>query len=284
MRLEGRAHFPREYGKMKTMKLPWLPWKAAAKTLLVGAALAVLILWLEFTPAGLLGKTVGIGYAVCHRLPTHSPFFGTVQFPLCFRCSGMYLAALITWLWLRFTASQRTGFPRGATAALLGLFFAAWAGDGLNAFLHDFIGRSLYSPDNTLRLITGLGMGIVMGTLLYAVIQQTFWAAGEPEPILDLPRLVGLLFPVAGVGGLMLWRPEALLLPLAVLSTLTVLGMLTLVYTTFAVGLRRRENTARTWWDLRWPLLAGCTVALGQILALDFLRYILTQSWVGVLR
>lgn len=257
-------------------------WKRAVKALLVGAALAVLTLWLAFTPPGLLGKTVGIGYAVCHRLSTHSPFFGAVQFPLCFRCSGMYLAALVTWLWLRFTAPRRSGFPQGATAAILGLFFAAWAGDGLNAFLHDFAGRNLYPPDNTLRLITGLGMGMVMSTLLYAVTQQVFWASKDPDPVLDLPHLAGLLLPVAGVGGLMLWRPVILLLPLAVLSTLTVLGLLTLVYTAFAVGLLRRENTARTWWDLRWPLLAGFTVALGQILLLDFLRYLATHSWVGI--
>lgn len=266
------------------MKPPYPSWKATAKVLIAGAALAVFVLWLQFTPPGLLGKTVGIGYAVCHRLPSHSPFFGTIQFPLCFRCSGMYLAALTTWIWLHFTARRRMGFPRGATAAILGLFFVAWAGDGLNAFLHDLVGRSLYSPNNGLRLITGLGMGVTMSAVLYAVVQQTFWASGEPEPVLELPHLAGLLLPVAGVGGVMVWRPAVLLLPLAVLSTFTVLGLLTLVYTAFAVGLLRRENTARTWWDLRWPLLAGFTLALGQILVLDVLRYLATRSWVGIPR
>ncbi len=277
MRRPAAALIRREYGKMEAMKP-----RLFGKTLLVGAALAVLVLWLEFTPPGLLGKTVGIGYAVCHRLPTHSPFFHEVQFPLCFRCSGMYLAASATWIWLNLTASRRAGFPRGVTAVMLGLFFAAWAGDGLNSFLHDFLQRSLYTPNNNLRLLTGLGMGVTMGTLLYSVVQQTYWSSREPEPALDAPRLAGLLLLVAGLGGAMLWRPAALLLPLAVLSTLTVLGLLTLIYTAFALGFTRRENTARTWWDLRWHLLAGFTVALGQILLFDFLRFLLTQSWVGV--
>lgn len=269
---------------MDSMKSIFLPWKTGAKILLVGASLAVLVLWLEFTPPGLLGKTVGIGYAVCHRIPTHSPFFGDIQFPLCFRCSGMYLAALVTWVWLSVTAPRRSGFPRGVTAGILGLAFVAWAGDGINAFIHDLAGRSLYPPNNTLRLLTGLGMGVVMGTLLYSVVQQTYWKSAGPEPVLDAPHLVGLLLPVAGVGGLMLWRPGGLLLPLAVLSTAMVLGLLTLIYTAFALGLLRRENTARTWWDVRWPLLAGFTVALGQILLLDALRFLATRTWIGVPR
>ncbi len=257
-------------------------WKLLIKAGVVAAALAVMVAWVRLTPPGLLGKTIGIGYAVCHRLPAHSPFFGGVQFPLCFRCSGMYLAALVTWVWLTLSAPRRGGFPQGAVAALLGGLFAAWALDGMNAFLGDLLGRTLYPPSNALRLATGLGMGVVMATLLYTIVQQTFWATWKPQPALDGPRLGGALVGAALMGGLMLWRPPALLYPLAVLSTGTVLGMLTLIYTAFAVGLLRRENTARTWWDLRWPLLAGFAVALAQVWLLDLGRFALTHTWVGV--
>ncbi len=264
------------------MQTPF-PWKRVAKVSIVALLLAVLVAWVEVTPPGVLGKSVGIGYAVCHRLPAHSPFFGDVQFPLCFRCSGMYLAALFTWVWLNLTAPRKGGFPRGVVAGVLAVFFLAWAGDGLNAFLGDLIGRNLYPPNNTLRLITGLGMGVVMATLLYAITQQTYWQQWHPQPALDGPRLIGALIGAALLGGLMIWRPPALLYPLALLSTGMVLLMLTLIYTAFALGLLRRENTARTWWDLRWFLLAGLTVALGQVLLLDIGRLSLTHVWIGAL-
>ncbi len=252
------------------------------KPLVAALALTTIIVWWRITPPGLLGKTVGVGYAVCHRLPAHSPFFGEVQFPLCFRCSGMYLSTFVTWVGLSLTAPRAGAFPKRGTLAALVAFFLGWAFDGLNAFAADALGRSLYPPANLLRLVTGLGMGITMGTVLYAVVQQTFWREWHPQPALTLPRLGGLLLAVAGVGWLMVWRPPALLYPLALLSTGTVVGMLTLIYTAFAVGLTRRENQARTWWDLRWFLLAGLTAALFQIIVLDAGRLALTHAWVGV--
>ncbi len=55
----------------------------------------LLVGWLWNTPAGLLGKADALGYAVCHRIDVRSFHLGERQLPLCARCTGMYLGAML---------------------------------------------------------------------------------------------------------------------------------------------------------------------------------------------
>ena len=59
------------------------------------AAVLVFLGFLMVAPPGLLGKADALGYAVCHRIDARSFHIGTRQLPLCARCSGMYLGALL---------------------------------------------------------------------------------------------------------------------------------------------------------------------------------------------
>src|SRR5215216_4498053 len=45
-------------------------------------------------------KMDGLGFAVCHQIHTHSFAIVGHQLPLCARCTGMYLGALVTLLLL----------------------------------------------------------------------------------------------------------------------------------------------------------------------------------------
>ena len=67
----------------------------ATKILVITAALLVFIGWFITTPPGLFGKVDAIGYAVCHRISERSFHIGSLQLPLCARCSGMYLGAVM---------------------------------------------------------------------------------------------------------------------------------------------------------------------------------------------
>src|SRR5512140_118546 len=78
-----------------------IPWLVAASVLLV---------WLVYTPAGLLGKADAIGYAVCHRIDARSFHLGDRQLPLCARCSGMYLGAVVGIVYQAF-AGRKGAFP-----------------------------------------------------------------------------------------------------------------------------------------------------------------------------
>ncbi|MEP7357390.1 MAG: DUF2085 domain-containing protein, partial [Anaerolineales bacterium] len=60
-----------------------------------GLALLTVTVWALNTPAGLLGKANAIGYAICHRIVSHSFLIAGEAMPLCARCTGIYLGALL---------------------------------------------------------------------------------------------------------------------------------------------------------------------------------------------
>ncbi len=67
----------------------------ASKALVIIAFILVLVGWMLTTPPSFSGKTDAIGYALCHQIPERSFHIGDYQLPLCARCSGMYLGAVL---------------------------------------------------------------------------------------------------------------------------------------------------------------------------------------------
>ncbi|HEC34484.1 MAG TPA: DUF2085 domain-containing protein, partial [Chloroflexi bacterium] len=62
----------------------------------MAVTISILIIgaYVGLTPQELLTKVDLVGYAVCHRIPSHSFFVGGRQLPLCARCTGTFLGAL----------------------------------------------------------------------------------------------------------------------------------------------------------------------------------------------
>lgn len=245
---------------------------------------ALLGLWLAATPAGLLGKADAVAYAVCHRIELRSFALGERALPLCARCSGMYLGTLLAAAY--FMARRRgraTEFPSLPLLGALAALAAAFAVDGANSYLSFFTGQGLlYPPSNTGRLITGTGLGLGLGTLVYAGFNQVAWRTGRALPALRSGGDLAALLALAGLMILALHSGNPLILyPLALLSSLTVLGLLTIVYTTLTLVVLRRDNQADRWGQLAAPLTAGLTLALLQVAALDLGRYLLTGTWGG---
>ena len=256
----------------------------------IGFAMAVVVAsvlfgaWLLLTPGGLLGKADAIGYAVCHRIDLRSFHLGERPLPLCARCSGTYLGVLVALGTLTGLRRGRAGsFPRWPILALFGVFGLVFAIDGLNSYLHFFPNAPhLYEPSNTLRLISGMLLGLGMGVLVYTGFNQAVWKDWLPQPALGRWREVAvLLVAAAGMVLLVLWENPLVLYPLAIASALSVLGLLAVVYTVMAVIVLRRENRAGNWRDLALPGLLGFSLALAQIAAIDWIRFAATQTWNG---
>lgn len=247
------------------------------------AALAITIVWLVSTPAGLLGKADAVGYAVCHRIPTHGFFVGERAFPMCARCSGMFLGALATQVYYLLRRPRAGRYPPAWILAALALFFLFWAGDGLNSFLADLPEPAqLYPPSNTLRAVSGALMGITLTTMVYPAFVETAWLDWRVERCLegahDLLPLIGVLaLIVLGLHS----RTPLLLVPLALLSAAGVLSTLTMAYTMLLTVLLRREGR-RSWRELAPMLLLGFTCAMLQIALLDWLRYGAIGAWSSV--
>ncbi len=256
-----------------------IPWK----WLLFGALAIVSLIWLNNTPAGLAGKADAIGYAVCHRIDARSFHLGERTMPLCARCSGMYLGVVLGLAYLAVIAPKAGGMPpRRVLAALggLGLLFAV---DGINSYLHFFPNApGLYEPNNTLRLLTGTGVGLAIAAVVYPAFNQTAWREWQPRPALGGLRSLALLLGLGlVVDGLVLTENSLLLYPLALISAAGVLLLLSLVYGMVFMMVFRLENRLQRLADLAVPLAAGLLLGILQIGLIDLGRYILTGTWEG---
>jgi uncharacterized membrane protein len=253
--------------------------------LIVLLAATALLAFLIVAPDGLLTKTDMVGYAVCHRIESHSFVIAGRQLPLCARCSGTFVGALTGFLGQAVVLRRRRAaeFPPTLVIVILASFMLLWAVDGLNSYMALINGPHLYEPQNWLRLSTGALNGLTMSALVYPVLNFTLWRRSASEPaIRDLRDLGVLLLLEAGVVGLVLTRWSFLLYPLALLSASGVLALLTSVNSMLVLMIVRRENVVDTWREALIPLLAGFTVSLIQVGMIDVVRYTLTGTLSGI--
>lgn len=202
--------------------------------------------------------------------------------PLCARCSGMYLGALLGMIY-QVRLGRRAQLPPLKVLVVLGIFLGAFGFDGTNSYLHFFPNAPhLYEPNNTLRLLTGAGVGLGIALVVLPVFHQTIWKKYDPRPAIgSWPPFAGLLALAALLLGVTLWENPLLLYPLMLAGSASILAVLTLVYTMVWVMLMRRDNQFSSWAGL-WPFaLAGFGVALLQIAAIDLGRFLLTGTWDG---
>lgn len=247
------------------------------------AAGLLFIGWLLNTPPGLFGKLDALGYAVCHRIEVRSFHIQQRQLPLCSRCSGMFMGAVVGLIFQAAIAPRRTGSPPWYLWAAFGIMAAAFAIDGVNSYFHLFPGApSLYEPHNHLRLITGTGMGFVIAAALYPAYNQTVWAASDARPAFSgWISFLGLL----GLGSildlLVMTENPLILYPLALASSAGVLILLVLIYSMVWIMVFRLDNSFHTVRQLSFPLAGGFFLALLQIAAFNWLRFYLTGTWGG---
>jgi len=254
------------------------------------AALIVFGVWFYITPPGLLGKADAIGYAICHRIDERSFHVFGRQLPLCARCTGEFYAAGITLLFLSLASPKKSGMPGWKLGAPLILFFLAFGIDGSNSYLYLLKQTShgafdnipnIYIPNNTLRLLTGSGMGIALASILYPAFNGSAWKKHDPASALDWKKLGILIGIILIVDLLILTESPIILYPIAFISVLGVFSLLVIVFSMVWVLMMRLENTFDSLMQMWMPFLAGATLALLMITVIDLLRFKLTGTWGG---
>jgi uncharacterized membrane protein len=252
------------------------------------AAILVFAVWFSFTPPGLLGKADAIGYAICHRIDERSFQLGDRQLPLCARCTGEFYAAGISLLFFAIVSPRKSGMPGWKLGAPLLLFLTAFAIDGTNSFFYLFKQTAggaldhipnLYIPNNTLRLLTGSGMGIALASILYPAFNQSTWKDTDPDRALSWKKLGILIGIVLLVDLAVLTESPIVLYPIAILSVLGVLALLVLVFSMVWILVMRQENEFTSLKQMWMPFLGGTTLAFLMIGAIDLLRFQLTGTW-----
>ncbi|MFZ6030770.1 MAG: DUF2085 domain-containing protein [Chloroflexota bacterium] len=273
---------------MEQASIDLSPFKLPLKGGVILVISLLLIGWLFNTPTGLLGKTDAIGYAVCHRIEARSFQLHGRPLPLCARCTGMYLGAVLGIVFQWAIGRRRSGLPSLPVCIGLSFFVLAFGIDGINSYLHLSMMQELlpgiprlYEPSNTLRLFTGTGMGLVIAAALTPVFNQTVWAKGNPRPLLSWQSALALVLLAVCVDLLVLTEHVLVLYPAAIASSFGVLLILTMVYSMVWIMLRRHDNRYDNLRQLALPLWIGFGVALLQIATLDSARYWLTGTWAG---
>ena len=267
---------PQSKSRGQTFPLPWL---------VVTLAIAAWVTFLVAAPGGLLDKTDLVGYAVCHRIAARPFVIAGRQLPLCARCSGTFIGALVGFFGQAVVLRRRRAaeFPAPHIIVILIGFTLLWAADGLNSYMTLINGPHVYEPQNWLRLSTGALQGLTMSAFVYPVFNFTLWREPVPErSIRNLRELGVLLLLEAGLVGLVLTEWDFLLYPLALLGAAGVLALLTCVNGMLVLMIIRRENVVDTWRAGIVPLLAGLTLSLIQVGIIDLIRYALTGTLEGI--
>ena len=259
------------------------------KYFIIIAIVLILFGWLILTPSGVFGKLHAVGYAVCHQIPERSFPLGAGTTPLCARCSGMYIGAVIGLVFQSLTAWKRSATPPWYVIVVLAVFVVAFGVDGVNSYLYlmkqvspGFLESvpNLYIPNNVLRLLTGSGMGLGMAAGLFPAFNSTVWADAREERALPGFKSFGIVLGITLlVDLLVLTESPFVLYPVAFITTGGVLLLLTMVYSMVWIMIMRQENAFTRLSEMWLPLLAGLTIALLQISAIDALRLWSTGTW-----
>lgn len=279
------------------MSVPTIPSKVRYLVPVLCAAM-ILLWWIE-TPYGMTAKENAVGYAVCHQIPDHTFSLGDQSFPLCARCSGMYLGFVSGVVYQIFRYPRRGGFPSWK-ASLPFLFFAlAWSVDGINSSLQSLHSTGpLYPPSNLLRLFTGTGMGLSISVILVPALHQAIWQRFDPRPVFsgycsfrDIRPYLEMILIGFGVSVLILTSVAPtvpnkgsgalVFYTLAALSTAGVVLLLSTAYMLFWLLVFNRFNFAEKWRDLLIPFASGLLTAMLQIAGFDYLHFRITGTWGG---
>jgi uncharacterized membrane protein len=257
-------------------RLPWL-WP-----LLLGGSALIIAVFALWPPVTLLDKAQAIGYAICHQIPARTLHIHDYPLPLCARCTGIYLGALIGVAGLLLLKRRHAaGLPSSAIMVILVSFIMIMGFDGINSYLSFFPKMPyLYEPQNWLRLTTGTLHGLAISIIIFPVINGGLWQTQliRNEPVIKsfkqlIPFLLGaavmILLTLAAVH---LWPGPFWLYALTLLSVMGVLMMLMIVTTMLVVIIMRRESYAHSWRDLLGPATIGLALTLLMIGGMDWLR------------
>lgn len=240
-------------------------------------AFVLLLLLSPLWPAPFLDKLDAVGCAVCHRLSAHSFHLAGRQLPLCARCTGTFSGALLGLVGL--LALRKGKAARMPPARVLGLlvgFIILMAIDGFNSYVSLVANAPLlYEPHNTLRLLTGTLHGLALSIIVFPIFNFSLWKEPDNKPALDGFRDLGLVILLFALPMVLVVQAEIdlLLYPVAIISVLGVLTMLTMVNSLLIVIVMRREAQAVAWWDAALPIALGFGATLVEVAAIVLLRW-----------
>ncbi|MDR1775157.1 MAG: DUF2085 domain-containing protein [Actinomycetes bacterium] len=200
-----------------------------------------------------------LGFGLCHQIHERSFDFFGLQWPVCARCSGIYLGLVAGFaaLLLAYRGRQRDGAPTVGFWIFAALSLLAMAADGFSSYL------GWRATDNLLRLLTGTAVGGTLAGLLYTMLVGNLARRCDPARPFAADRglawFVGamLLVPVlADAAGPVIGYVMAVVTGLCIIVTFT---LLVLVIVSLFRRVTGSVSRAR---DLLVPVLVSLPIGL----------------------
>ncbi len=204
---------------------------------------------------------------VCHQFIARSLQVGGQALPLCARCSGTFPVIILSMLSMRIAGvGRRSELPRGWLAVICALLGLAWTVDGANSVAELLWGTGpLYAPSNALRLLTGAGLGVAVGLVLYPIYHQLTGRGSDPRPMPGW-ALAPAALAAAGLAALLWWAPGGLHAVLSWGLGLSVVGALALVNGLLARAILNRSRRPVALW------VVGLALGLAEMSAIALAR------------
>lgn len=210
-----------------------------------------------------------MGLGLCHQLPERSFFGGGIQVPVCARDTGIYLGFVAAFILLAIVhRGRRTrGFPGLHVWVVMGVFLAAMAWDGFSSYL------GFRETTNTLRLLTGLGVGISVAAVIYPMLQDELWRTADSSAVLDPVwrfvtwlALLPVVYALVWWGGPLLGIAYPVLVAVCIVFTLAAINLV--IVSMFPAFDRRAERLVQLW----LPISIAVALAFVEIAAASALR------------
>lgn len=220
-----------------------------------------------------------MGLGLCHQIPERSLFGGGVQAPVCARDTGIYVGFTLAMIVIAFLhrGERPRGFPRGHVWAVM-VVLLAWMGwDGVSSYV------GLRETTNTLRVLTGLGVGFSIAAVLVPMLNDEVWLSAGSGRLLEpawrfwvwlaaIPLSWGLI----AFGGPLLGVAFPVLIAVSILVTLTTINLVIVAMLPFF------DRQARRWWDLLGPIAVALALSFAEIAAAGWLRLYLDRLAAGL--
>ncbi len=248
------------------------------------ALAAVLLAALFFWPgAPLEWKMYAVVHGVCAQ--QHNIFLGNLQFPLCARNSGIYLSFMLTMLFIYAIGRGRAGgLPPWSIVATLLLFVALMAVDGFNSLFVDLGRPHLYTPDNFLRTLTGMGMGMFIAVLLHIILVKTLRRdVDDGQAVLrNWWELMGIIAVNLLALGAIYGNLSVMFWPLAFLAFFGIIGVLYLVALLLTSLVMGYEGSVTHLRQLARPAVVAVIPTLLILGSMSWLRFWLEGLGLGL--
>jgi uncharacterized membrane protein len=162
----------------------------------------------------------------------HVITLGGIKFPICARCSGIYISTIVSLVFLWARGRLHAGrIPPWPITSILLLFGFVMAVDGFNSMAEGMGYTPLYQSINQFRVITGLGFGVGMAVLIILMINMSLRQNVDDEmPIIGTWRELGAILAFdALIWAAIYGNASFLAWPLAILSFLGMVGVIFVV-------------------------------------------------------